>query len=174
MSNVRLATRYAKSILDLSIERNEVEIVFADMEWLQSVCKSSRDFVNVLRSPIIKSDAKEKIKKAHWQLATVSLQRRCNWNSFREKSKFIFQEDCSLPFTAISCLPKLFRRGASGIVSSTRAPACAMVVSAPLPILVSAWLITFSNVKFRIHNNKRVCHSLFASACTPAHTKEEV
>lgn len=31
------------------------------MDWLQAVCKSNRDFVNVLRSPIIKSDAKGKI-----------------------------------------------------------------------------------------------------------------
>lgn len=64
MSNTRLATRYAKSLLDLSIERNEAEKAFADMEWLQSVCKSNRDFVNVLRSPIIKSDAKGKIVEA--------------------------------------------------------------------------------------------------------------
>jgi F-type H+-transporting ATPase subunit delta len=64
MSNTRLATRYAKSLLDLSIERNETELAFADMEWLQSVCKSNRDFVNVLRSPIIKSDAKGKIIEA--------------------------------------------------------------------------------------------------------------
>ena len=34
MSNARLATRYAKSLLDLSIERNEVEKAFADMQWL--------------------------------------------------------------------------------------------------------------------------------------------
>lgn len=61
MSNVRLATRYAKSLLGLAIERNEPEKVFADMEWLQAVCKSNRDFVNVLRSPVIKSDAKGKI-----------------------------------------------------------------------------------------------------------------
>lgn len=61
MSNIRLATRYAKSILGLSIERNEVETVFADMQWLQSVCKSNPDFVNVLRSPVIKFDTKEKI-----------------------------------------------------------------------------------------------------------------
>jgi F-type H+-transporting ATPase subunit delta len=61
MSNTRIATRYAKSLLDLSIERNESEKTFADMEWLQSVCKSNRDFVNVLRSPIIKSDIKGKI-----------------------------------------------------------------------------------------------------------------
>ena len=64
MSNVRLATRYAKSLLDLSIERNEVEKAFADMQWLQAVCKSNPDFVNLLRSPVIKSDAKGKIVAA--------------------------------------------------------------------------------------------------------------
>jgi len=64
MSNTRLATRYAKSLLDLSIERKEAEKAFADMEWLQSVCKSNRDFVNVLRSPVIKSDVKGKIVEA--------------------------------------------------------------------------------------------------------------
>jgi F-type H+-transporting ATPase subunit delta len=64
MSNVRLATRYAKSLLDLSKERNEVEKVFADMQWLQAVCKSNRDFVNMLRSPVIKSDTKGKIVEA--------------------------------------------------------------------------------------------------------------
>lgn len=63
MSNTRLATRYAKSLLDLSIERNETEKVFTDMEWLQSVCKN-RDFVNVLRSPIINSETKGKIVEA--------------------------------------------------------------------------------------------------------------
>jgi F-type H+-transporting ATPase subunit delta len=64
MSNGRLATRYAKSLLDLSKERNEVENIFADMQWLQAVCKSNRDFINMLRSPVIKSDAKGKIVKA--------------------------------------------------------------------------------------------------------------
>ena len=64
MSNVRLATRYAKSLLDLSKERNEVENAFADMKWLQFVCKHNRDFINMLRSPVIKSDTKGKIVKA--------------------------------------------------------------------------------------------------------------
>jgi F-type H+-transporting ATPase subunit delta len=64
MLNPRLATRYAKSLLDLSIERNELEKVYADMQWLQQVCKISRDFVNVLKSPVIKSDKKEKILAA--------------------------------------------------------------------------------------------------------------
>ena len=61
MSNPRLATRYAKSLIDLSIEKDQLEKIFADMQWMQSVCKDSREFVAVLRSPIISSDKKEKI-----------------------------------------------------------------------------------------------------------------
>lgn len=64
MSNVRLATRYAKSLLGLAIERGELEKAFTDMQWLQSVCKSNRDFITMLRSPVIKSDSKGKIVKA--------------------------------------------------------------------------------------------------------------
>jgi F-type H+-transporting ATPase subunit delta len=63
MSNIRIATRYAKSLLGLAIERGELEQVFADMEWLQAVSKSNRDFINMLRSPVIKSDTKGKIVK---------------------------------------------------------------------------------------------------------------
>jgi F-type H+-transporting ATPase subunit delta len=63
MSNTRLATRYAKSLLGLAIERGELEQVFADMQWLQAVSKSNRDFISMLRSPVIKSDTKGKIVK---------------------------------------------------------------------------------------------------------------
>ncbi|RYF96399.1 MAG: ATP synthase F1 subunit delta [Chitinophagaceae bacterium] len=61
MPNPRLATRYAKSLIDLAIEKGQLEQVFADMQWLQAVCKSNKDFVNLLRSPIIKADTKKKI-----------------------------------------------------------------------------------------------------------------
>ncbi len=61
MLNPRLATRYAKSLVDLSIEKGQLEEVFTDMQWLHAVCKSNRDFVNVLRSPIINPDTKKKI-----------------------------------------------------------------------------------------------------------------
>lgn len=64
MRNPRLAARYAKSLLDLSLEKGQLEAVYADMLWLQAVCKESRDFVNLLRSPIIKADKKEKIMSA--------------------------------------------------------------------------------------------------------------
>lgn len=64
MSNARLASRYAKSLIDLAIEQNQLEKVYADMKYIQAVCKSNPDFVNVLRSPIIKADQKNSIINA--------------------------------------------------------------------------------------------------------------
>ncbi|MFY7901177.1 MAG: ATP synthase F1 subunit delta [Chitinophagaceae bacterium] len=64
MTNPRLAHRYAKSLVDLSVERNQLEVVYADMQYLQAVCKASKDFVNVLISPIIHADKKEAIINA--------------------------------------------------------------------------------------------------------------
>ncbi|MFT4155663.1 ATP synthase F1 subunit delta [Parafilimonas sp.] len=53
MPNPRLAARYAKSLIDLSVERDQLEASFADMQFLKQLCKASRDFCNMLRSPII-------------------------------------------------------------------------------------------------------------------------
>lgn len=64
MPNPRLAFRYAKSLIDLALEKGQLEDVFADMKWLSSVCKTNRDFVNVLKSPIINADTKKKIIEA--------------------------------------------------------------------------------------------------------------
>src|SRR4051812_12310206 len=61
MPNPRLAARYAKSIFDLAVETGELETVYTDMKLLHQICSVSRDFVNVLRSPIIPPDKKEKI-----------------------------------------------------------------------------------------------------------------
>jgi F-type H+-transporting ATPase subunit delta len=72
MPNPRLASRYAKSLIGLAIEKGQLENVFADMQWLQAVCKSNRDFVNVLRSPIIKADVKKKIIEAVTNSANVN------------------------------------------------------------------------------------------------------
>ena len=62
--NPRLAGRYAKSLLDLSVEQNQLEDIYADMKLLQSVCNSNPDFVAMLKSPIIASDKKESILEA--------------------------------------------------------------------------------------------------------------
>ncbi len=61
MSSLRIATRYAKSLIDLSKEKNQLELVYADMKYLQAICHVSAEFVNILRSPIIHSDKKRAI-----------------------------------------------------------------------------------------------------------------
>lgn len=61
MTNPRLAARYAKSLIDLSIEKGQLEQVYTDMQWLHAVGKSNRDVVNMLRSPVISGDTKKKI-----------------------------------------------------------------------------------------------------------------
>lgn len=64
MPNPRLASRYAKSVLDLAIERGQLEQVYTDMQYMQQLTKESRDFLNLLRSPVIPSDKKEGVIKA--------------------------------------------------------------------------------------------------------------
>ena len=61
MPNPRLAARYAKSLVDLSTERNQLEVVYTDMRFLHQVTKASRDFVNLLRSPVVNADKKHGI-----------------------------------------------------------------------------------------------------------------
>lgn len=60
MLNPRLATRYAKSLLDLAIERKELEKVYSDMQYLQSVSNTNREFTVVLKSPVITPEKRKK------------------------------------------------------------------------------------------------------------------
>lgn len=61
MPNPRLASRYAKSLLDLAVEKGQLEKIYADMLYLQQLTKSSRDFLNLLRSPIVSADKKRSV-----------------------------------------------------------------------------------------------------------------
>jgi F-type H+-transporting ATPase subunit delta len=64
MPNPRLAGRYAKSLIDISIEKNLLEVVYADMKYLDAVCKVSRDFTILLKSPVINPSQKNTILSA--------------------------------------------------------------------------------------------------------------
>ena len=64
MQNPRLASRYAKSLLDLATEQSQLDTVLQDIRYLAALTKESRDFTNMLRSPIIKADKKHKILEA--------------------------------------------------------------------------------------------------------------
>jgi F-type H+-transporting ATPase subunit delta len=59
-----VANRYAKSLLQLAVEKGQLEKVFADMQFVQSVYSGNKDFVTFLNSPIIKTDKKLAVLKA--------------------------------------------------------------------------------------------------------------
>jgi F-type H+-transporting ATPase subunit delta len=61
MQSPRLAGRYAKSLLDIAQEQGQLETVYEDMLTLQSITSNSRDFVMLLRSPVVTADKKNKV-----------------------------------------------------------------------------------------------------------------
>lgn len=63
MSVIRIASRYAKSIIDLAAERGELEEVLSDMQGMQEAVKN-RDLYLLFKSPIIKSDKKRAVFNA--------------------------------------------------------------------------------------------------------------
>jgi F-type H+-transporting ATPase subunit delta len=63
MKEKKIAKRYAKALFDLAVEQNVLEKIKADALLINSVCTSNRDFMFVLRSPVIKEVKKIKIMK---------------------------------------------------------------------------------------------------------------
>ncbi len=64
MSVQRIASRYAKSLIDLAIERNELEAVHKDVTTLNRDVKSNRDLYLLLKSPIVSVDKKRNVLNA--------------------------------------------------------------------------------------------------------------
>ena len=58
MASSRVASRYAKALLDLSIEQKSIDKVNADMLNLASLCNESKDLTNLLKSPIVDKNKK--------------------------------------------------------------------------------------------------------------------
>lgn len=64
MPNPRLATRYAKSLLDLAKEQNNVDAVLSDMKTIETAVNSSRELALFLQSPLVKADKKISVLNA--------------------------------------------------------------------------------------------------------------
>lgn len=58
MKNLKVAERYAKSLLDLAVEQGKLEEVKQDMDVVKSLV-DNRDFYLFLKSPIIKPEKKK-------------------------------------------------------------------------------------------------------------------
>lgn len=64
MSIIRVASRYAQSILMLALEKGKLEEVHSDMQMLLRLETSNPDLGYMLKSPIVASDKKLNILKA--------------------------------------------------------------------------------------------------------------
>jgi len=53
MSEFRIASRYAKSLLELAQEKKVLNKVLKDMETFDSLCTSNSEFVLMLKNPVI-------------------------------------------------------------------------------------------------------------------------
>ena len=64
MSSIRLSSRYAKSLLGLAIEKNQLEEVHADVVLIGNAIEGSNELAALLKSPIINAGKKLDILKA--------------------------------------------------------------------------------------------------------------
>ena len=53
MSHTRIASRYAKPLLELATEKGSLEAVAHDMNEFSTLCNSNREFVLMLKNPIV-------------------------------------------------------------------------------------------------------------------------
>lgn len=61
MSEVRIARRYAKALMDLAIEHNSLAAVSGDMRLIEDTCRENRALVVSLANPIIHASKKNAI-----------------------------------------------------------------------------------------------------------------
>lgn len=59
-----VATRYAKSLMELAVETNQLDAVRNDMKAIKQVCDENREFGLFLDSPVIKTDKKVSVLTA--------------------------------------------------------------------------------------------------------------
>lgn len=63
MEGTRVAARYAKSFIDLTMEQGILEQAYADMKLIAEVATENPELIALLKSPIIKTDKKQAILK---------------------------------------------------------------------------------------------------------------
>jgi F-type H+-transporting ATPase subunit delta len=63
----RIASRYAKALLQLAVEENVLEHAYADMLCVDQVCSANNCLVSTLKNPVIKHDRKLAVLRAIFQ-----------------------------------------------------------------------------------------------------------
>jgi F-type H+-transporting ATPase subunit delta len=68
-----VASRYAKSLLDLAIEKKQLDVVYKDMILIKNTCDSSHELQVFLKSPVVKIDKKIEVFKALFESSVSEL-----------------------------------------------------------------------------------------------------
>ena len=58
MSERKVAARYAKALIDLSVEQKNLDVILGDMKDFVSTLKHNHQIVTMLKSPVVKGDNK--------------------------------------------------------------------------------------------------------------------
>jgi len=61
MSVLKIASRYARSFIDLAIEQEKLDIVHSDFELILHSINNSRELQGFFKSPIINADTKQRV-----------------------------------------------------------------------------------------------------------------
>lgn len=61
MSNYRITSRYGKALLDLAVERNELETVHKDVELVQRALDVSRELLLLFKNPVVMPQKKNSV-----------------------------------------------------------------------------------------------------------------
>lgn len=61
MRSTKVASRYAKSLLEIAIEQNKIDSILGDMNFILEANKETRDFANLISSPIVGPEKKIQI-----------------------------------------------------------------------------------------------------------------
>lgn len=99
MSEQRVSGRYAKSLIDLALERKALDAVYADVVLLKQTIEANASLANMLKSPIIKADKKQAIIKQVFSsyLSELSL---LFINLVTAKNRSFFLHDIAVQFIA--------------------------------------------------------------------------
>jgi F-type H+-transporting ATPase subunit delta len=54
----QVAVRYAKSLLEIAVEKKQLDTVFSDMKKVLVACRNLKDLNLILKSPLVKTDKK--------------------------------------------------------------------------------------------------------------------
>lgn len=73
MKETKIANRYAKALFELAVETNKLEEVKADAELVYEVCNENKDFILMLRSPVIKPSKKVTILNGIFEKRTQDI-----------------------------------------------------------------------------------------------------